>query len=134
MRRLWDVSTRRECEYVAHVVNLLVMCPFVPQHVLLVRSRTIWAILHAFSVPRTPTRTHHGLRVSAIQDIIKPSRTLQMELVIVSIKSFLDVMICNDQLTGIIPGGILPSKRLLGMCRWMGSHFHNWTDYNGLHF
>ena len=17
------------------------------------------------------------------------------------------------------------------MCRWMGSHFHNWTDYNG---
>ena len=23
------------------------------------------------------------------------------------------------------PGGVLPSKRLLGMCRWMGSHFHN---------
>ena len=22
-------------------------------------------------------------------------------------------------------GGVLPSKRLLGMCRWMGSHFHN---------
>ena len=22
------------------------------------------------------------------------------------------------------------SKRLMGMCRWMGSHFHNWTDYN----
>ena len=22
--------------------------------------------------------------------------------------------------------GVLPSKRLLGMCRWMGSHFHNW--------
>ena len=18
------------------------------------------------------------------------------------------------------------------MCRWMGSHFHNWTDYNGV--
>ena len=32
------------------------------------------------------------------------------------------------------PGGVLPSKRLLGMCRWMGSHFHNWTDYNGLIF
>ena len=30
--------------------------------------------------------------------------------------------------------GILPSKRLLGMCRWMGSHFHNWTDYNGVTF
>ena len=31
-------------------------------------------------------------------------------------------------------GGLLPSKRLLGMCRWMGSHFHNWTDYNGVTF
>ena len=26
-------------------------------------------------------------------------------------------------------GVVLPSKRLLGMCRWMGSHFHNWADY-----
>ena len=32
------------------------------------------------------------------------------------------------------PGGVLPSKRLLGMCRWMGSHFRNWTDYNGVTF
>ena len=32
------------------------------------------------------------------------------------------------------PGGVLPSKRLLGMCSWMGSHFHNWTDYNGVTF
>ena len=31
-------------------------------------------------------------------------------------------------------GGVLPSKRLLGMCRWMGSHFHNWTGYNGVTF
>ena len=30
--------------------------------------------------------------------------------------------------------GVLPNKRLLGMCRWMGSHFHNWTDYNGVTF
>ena len=27
-------------------------------------------------------------------------------------------------------GGVLPCKRLLGMCRWMGSHFHDWTDYS----
>ena len=20
------------------------------------------------------------------------------------------------------------------MCRWMGSHFHNWTDYHGVAF
>ena len=32
------------------------------------------------------------------------------------------------------PRGVLPSKRLLGMCRWMGSHFHNWIDYNGVTF
>ena len=31
-------------------------------------------------------------------------------------------------------GGLLPSKRLSGMCRWMGSHFHNRTDYNGVTF
>ena len=31
-------------------------------------------------------------------------------------------------------GGVLPSKRLLGMCRWMGLHFNNWTDYNGVTF
>ena len=31
-------------------------------------------------------------------------------------------------------GGILPSNRLMGMCRWMGSHFHSWIDYNGVAF
>ena len=29
-------------------------------------------------------------------------------------------------------GGLLPYKRLMGMCRWMGSHFHDWIDYNGV--
>ena len=28
-------------------------------------------------------------------------------------------------------GGALPSNRLMGLCRWMGSHFHDWIDYNG---
>ena len=31
-------------------------------------------------------------------------------------------------------GGVLPYKRLIGMCRWMGSHFHDWSDYNGVAF
>ena len=31
------------------------------------------------------------------------------------------------------PGG-LSFKRLLGMCRWMGSHFHDRSDYNGVAF
>ena len=32
------------------------------------------------------------------------------------------------------PGGVLPYKNLMGMCRWMGSHFHDWSDYNGVAF
>ena len=31
-------------------------------------------------------------------------------------------------------GGVLPYKRLLGMCRWMGLHFQGWIDYNGVTF
>ena len=27
-------------------------------------------------------------------------------------------------------GGVLPSKRLMEMCRWIGSHFHDWIDHN----
>ena len=30
--------------------------------------------------------------------------------------------------------GTLPSNRLIGMCRWMASHFHDWIDYNGVAF
>ena len=32
-------------------------------------------------------------------------------------------------------GGVLPYKRLMGMCRCMGSNFHHWIDYDGVtHF
>ena len=33
-------------------------------------------------------------------------------------------------------GGVraLPYKRLMGICRLMGSHFHDWIDYNGVAF
>ena len=34
----------------------------------------------------------------------------------------------------VTPGGALPINRLMDMCRWMGSHFHNWIDYNGIAF
>ena len=31
--------------------------------------------------------------------------------------------------------GVLPHKRLMGICRWIGSHFHDRIDYNGVaHF
>ena len=35
---------------------------------------------------------------------------------------------------GKCPGGVLHSNRLMGMCRWMGSHFQDWIDYNGVAF
>ena len=31
-------------------------------------------------------------------------------------------------------GGVLPYKSLMKMCRWMGSHFHNCSDHNGVAF
>ena len=31
-------------------------------------------------------------------------------------------------------GGALPINELMGMCRLIGSHFHDWTDYNGVAF
>ena len=31
-------------------------------------------------------------------------------------------------------GGGLPYKSLMGMCRGVGSHFHDWSDYNGVAF
>ena len=31
-------------------------------------------------------------------------------------------------------GGVLSSRRLKGMFRWMGSHFHNWIGYYGVEF
>ena len=32
----------------------------------------------------------------------------------------------------VLPGGLLPYNRLMGMRRWMGSYFHDWIDYNGV--
>ena len=32
------------------------------------------------------------------------------------------------------PGEALPYKRLMRMCRWMGSHFHDQIDYSGVPF
>ena len=37
-----------------------------------------------------------------------------------------------DQVHGGV--GVLPYKRLMGMCRWMGTNFHDWIDYNVVAF
>ena len=31
-------------------------------------------------------------------------------------------------------GSVLPYKKLMGMYHWMGSHFHDWGEYNGVAF
>ena len=31
-------------------------------------------------------------------------------------------------------GRVLPYKRLMGISRWIESHFHDWFDYNGVTF
>ena len=28
--------------------------------------------------------------------------------------------------------GVRPNNTLMGMCRWMGSYFHDWIDHNGV--
>ena len=35
---------------------------------------------------------------------------------------------------GLGGGVVLPYESPMGMCRWMGSHFHDWIDYNGVAF
>ena len=40
----------------------------------------------------------------------------------------------SSKIIKVARGGVLPYKRLIGMCRWMGSHFHDWSDYNGVAF
>ena len=30
--------------------------------------------------------------------------------------------------------GVPSYESLMGMCRWMGSHFHDWIDCNGVAF
>ena len=39
-----------------------------------------------------------------------------------------------ENFLGVGRGGGTSLKRLMGMCRWMGSHFHDWTAYNGVSF
>ena len=43
------------------------------------------------------------------------------------------IVIVNSPLGGV-GGGVLPINGLMGMCRWMGSYFHDWIDYNGVAF
>ena len=43
-------------------------------------------------------------------------------------------MIYSKEIIVLGRPGALPYKRLMGMCRWMGSHFHDWIDYNGVAF
>ena len=46
----------------------------------------------------------------------------------------LKLLWCTQGGAHLGPGGVLPYKSLMRMCRWMGSHFHDWSDYNGVAF
>ena len=46
------------------------------------------------------------------------------------VKTYTWFLICF----GHASGGVLPYRRLTGMCRWTGLHFHDWIDYKGVAF
>ena len=48
-------------------------------------------------------------------------------------EQFVYASFCLTHATGAPGGGALPSNRLMGMCCWMGSHFHDWIN-NGVAF
>ena len=43
-------------------------------------------------------------------------------------------MLIEENLGAVKGEGVLPSRRLMGMCPWMGSRFHDWIDYHGVAF
>lgn len=43
-------------------------------------------------------------------------------------------VMAQSRLGGGGMAGVLPYKRLKGICRWMGLHFHYWIDHNGVTF
>ena len=43
-------------------------------------------------------------------------------------------IVCRSSRPEAEVGGVLPYMRLMVMCRWMLSHFHDWIDYNGCIF
>ena len=47
-----------------------------------------------------------------------------------------NVYSCFDKVCPTPEGGgvVLAYKRLMGLCRWMGSHFHDWIGYHGVTF
>ena len=47
-------------------------------------------------------------------------------------KNFVTMVIQSSLVARGGGGEVLSSKRLLAMCRWVGSHFYNWIDYNGV--
>ena len=62
--------------------------------------------------------------ISLFKDLAPPHALYKR---IVAVKMTIDKQSPHAKLlkSGGFPGGVLPSKRLLGMCRWMWSHFHN---------
>ena len=64
----------------------------------------------------------------------------RLTLLTTQVKTYTWLLLCFRHASGTRRhntrgGGGVPSyKRLMGMCRWMGSHFHDWSDYNAVAF
>ena len=56
---------------------------------------------------------------------------MNMNMNMIYKKSTFIIIFKNAHLGGRV---VLSYERLMGMCRWMGSHFHNWIDYNEVAF
>ena len=69
------------------------------------------------------------------QDLVYCEHDCKRVLVVLNEKR-LGKMRKKQQLCGLKTrdGGALPINGLMGMCRLIGSHFHDWTDYNGVAF
>ena len=85
----------------------------------------------------------HGIQSSFLSAVIYPFLNLtplpplpHFEAVIKPIS--LIIGLTPDLLLANFPRGrgegVISYKRLLGMCHWMGSHFHDWSDCNGVAF
>ena len=58
----------------------------------------------------------------------------RLTLLTTQVKTYTWLLLCFRHNTMGGGGGVPPYKRLMGMCRWMGSHFHDWIDHNAVAF
>ena len=97
-----------------------------------IKSRIVFRVVTTHYVSRTKNKYSKANRIH------KSSFDIERKY----FRSALKRLLCNKMIYSneIIvlgrPGGrgALPYKRLIGVCLWMESHFHDWIDHNGVAF